>query len=231
MGKWWINKQCFFGGATGWHEWRNSNMALYFLWWPVWCQMSMRNTTKQLAMSTGKINADKTWESNMVKAPVGRPRFLRYLYVTLILFSIHIPLFTVFLVHAIFKCFAWKRQKCCRRASFFQNLVFGYSENVISDETFLSKTSSHAHTCFAKLLFSLLACLLLVISSNPRRHSLWTSKLLNFLKHRILHSRSCVSSTTSIHSAASASAWHPGTQLSSTQSARQSSFEWIPNSV
>ena len=71
-------------------------MALYFLWWPVWCQMSMRNTTKQLAMSTGKINADKTWESNMVKAPVGRPRFLRYLYVTLILFSIHIPLFTVF---------------------------------------------------------------------------------------------------------------------------------------
>ena len=32
----------------------------------------------------------------MVKAPVGRPRFLRYLYVTLILFSIHIPLFTVF---------------------------------------------------------------------------------------------------------------------------------------
>ena len=31
----------------------------------------------------------------MVKAPVGRPRFLRYLYVTLILFSIHIPLFTV----------------------------------------------------------------------------------------------------------------------------------------
>ena len=32
----------------------------------------------------------------MVKAPVGRPRFLRYWYVTLILFSIHIQLFTVF---------------------------------------------------------------------------------------------------------------------------------------
>ena len=27
--------------------------------------MSMGNTTKQLAMSTGKTNDDKTWESNM----------------------------------------------------------------------------------------------------------------------------------------------------------------------
>ena len=81
----------------------------------------------------------------MAMAPVGRPRFLRDFYVFLILFSTHIPLFAMF-------WYMWMRQKCCRRASFLQNLVFFNSKNIISYQTVLSKTSSHAHVCFPKLL-------------------------------------------------------------------------------
>ena len=157
----------------------------------------MRNTTKQLAMSTGKINADKTWESNMVKAPVGRPRFLRYLYVTLILFSIHIPLFTVFWYMPSSNASRGSVKSAVGAPHFFKILYLAIAKTSFLTKHFFRKLHLMPIRVLLSSFFSLLACLLLVISGNPRRHSLWTSKLLNFLKHRILHSRSCVSSTTS----------------------------------
>ena len=57
--------------------------------------------SKGLGIPTASMDRDfdpigDNRSKNKVKAPVGRPRFLLYLYVTLILLSIHIPLFTVF---------------------------------------------------------------------------------------------------------------------------------------
>ena len=146
----------------------------------------------------------------MVKTPVGRPRFLRYLYVTLILFSIHIPLFTVFWYMPSSNASCGSVKSAVGAPHFFKILYLAIAKTSFLTKHFFRKLHLMPIRVLLSSFFSLLACLLLVISSNPRRHSLWTSKLLNFLKHRILHSRSCVSSTTSIHSAASASTWHPG---------------------
>ena len=149
----------------------------------------------------------------MVKAPVGRPRFLRYLYVTLILFSIHIPLFTVFWYMPSSNASCGSVKSAVGAPHFLKILYLAIAKTSFLTKHFFRKLHLMPIRVLLSSFFSLLACLLLVISSNPRHHSLWTSKLLNFLKHRILHSRSCVSSTTSIHSAASASAWHPGTTV------------------
>jgi len=151
-----------------------------------------------------------TTDKNMVKAPVGRPRFLLYLYVTLILLSIHIPLFTVFWYMPSSNASRGSVKSAVGAPHFFKILYLAIAKTSFLTKHFFRKLHLMPIRVLLSSFFSLLACLLLVISSNPRRHSLWTSKLLNFLKHRILHSRSCVSSTTSIHSAASACAWHPG---------------------
>ena len=161
----------------------------------------------------------------MVKAPVGRPRFLRYLYVTLILSSIHIPLFTVLWYMPSSNASCGSVKSAVGAPHFFKILYLAIAKTSFLTKHFFRKLHLMPIRVLLSSFFSLLACLLLVISSNPRRHSLWTSKLLNFLKHRILHSRSCVSSTTSIHSAASASAWHPGTTVE--YSKCEAKFFWV----
>ena len=139
----------------------------------------------------------------MVMAPVRRPRFLRFLEVTLFLCLSHTPVFTVFFVHAILKFFMLRHQKCCRRAYFFWNLVFYHSETVIFCKKWRSKTLPSVRFPSASVFFRL-CWVQMVTSSNQVLCWLWTWELLTFPKHRMLHWRVFVSSTTSIHSAASA---------------------------
>ena len=122
---------------------------------------------------------------------------------TLILFSIHIPLFTVFWCMPSSNASCGSVKSGVGAPHFFKILYLAIAKFLTKH--FFRKLHLMPIRVLLSSFFSLLACLLLVIYSNPRRHSLWTSKLLNFLKHRTLHSRSCVSSTTSKHSAASAS--------------------------
>ena len=136
-------------------------------------------------------------------APVRRPRFLRFLEVTLFLCLSHTPVFTVFFVHAILKFFMLRHQKCCRRAYFFWNLVFYHSETVIFCKKWRSKTLPSVRFPSASVFFRL-CWVQMVTSSNQVLCWLWTWELLTFPKHRMLHCRVCIPSTTSIHSAASA---------------------------
>ena len=161
----------------------------------------------------------------LVIAPVGRPRFLRWFNVTLILFWIHAPLFTVFWYMPASNASCGSVKSAVGAPNFFQFLYLAIAKRSYLTKNLFRKLHLMPTLVLPSSFFSLLAFLLLVISSNPRLHWLWTSKLLNFLKHRILHLRSCVSSTTSIHSAASANAWHPGTTVEYSKS--EAKFFWV----
>ena len=131
-------------------------------------------------------------------APVGRPRFLRYFNVTLILLWIHTPLFTVFWYMPSSNASCGSVKSAGGTPNFFQFLYLAIAKTSFLTKNLFRKLHLMPTLVLPSSFFSLLAFLLLVISSNPRLHGLWTSKLLNFEKHRILHLRSCASSTTTL---------------------------------
>ena len=124
-----------------------------------------------------------TFNKNMVKAPVGRPRFLRYLYVTLILFSIHIPLFTVIWYMQSSNASCGSVKSAVNAPNFFKILYLAIAKSTTSFLTkhFFRKLHLMPIRVLLSPFCSFLACLLLVISSNRmhrhcmhRMHFTWT---------------------------------------------------------